>query len=878
MTNPHSTSAKDLWRCADGHILERLPFGSKFVTKVTQCLPTGLLNDVVSEIVADTNFHANLQAFRERMSKREHWHPQSNGQHNSKWVLQDIKRLGPGSRALHGLLTSKSFARAAAEWLDLASEDVELFTDVELSHNGGFHIVKPGGRLARHTDWGWNPGLNRYRRAVVMLYLNSHFPSDPTVRSTASLHFQDLSSSYFSSTGESTTGLHIDAAFNTMALFRADDGSAHGHNTPLSERTNGRIALCVPLYSDRPGSNQRITVRKSGNALFPWFSRNDRRVRWTISGELDALKQYGPELLENGIVSNGLQLFVKRGGATECVHFAMTLPSSSINSTTFGRSARPNLVCDSGSDTDVSEARVLCDEAFGFSHQRTPHLCITSRAQLSGVATFAYKRGSTTLAITGLESASGHLGVHRTQLSGPPTLLNDAKQLRSLCTIQGWGGPPFCELLTERASELRREMAARARDQRAQSKEEPRPRVWITDREGRRQSTLTTSYSLVVLQFVCFDVLTPTHALVDARWRRITEGDSVDGDGDDDSIETRYLLDAQTPWAFSNLNPGTYHLSAQIASIGGEPLGANIATMIVRVVHSSDSDDEDEPLDNMTDEGRMKQADRIKDVVGTSNEWIETFRKAPRCLEPKWWCVLSEVMGMLGNPMTRALPGAAKRLLNRGGMWLEFGCYKGASLALMAQAAKRIRPATVVSLTSVVGFDSFRGIPEAWIPGWEARALDLDGVFPPTIQQLLQRDSTVKVVPGWFNETLAPFLRALRDAPRGDALFPASLLHIDCDVYTSTRDVLWTLQLHGAIGEGTVIVFDELINYPGFAAHEWRAWREFAAEFRVSFRVLFVASRPKYEEELAEESVYDETGMRYKSTAAAIVVENMASA
>ena len=86
---------------------------------------------------------------------------------------------------------------------------------------------------------------------------------------------------------------------------------------------------------------------------------------------------------------------------------------------------------------------------------------------------------------------------------------------------------------------------------------------------------------------------------------------------------------------------------------------------------------------------------------------------------------------------------------------------------------------------------------------------------------------------------------------------------------------MWTLQSFGAIDEGTVVVFDELINYPGFEAHEWKAWREFAAEFRVSFRVLFVASRPKNETELAEEPVYDETGLRYKSTAAAVLVENM---
>lgn len=398
---------------------------------------------------------------------------------------------------------------------------------------------------------------------------------------------------------------------------------------------------------------------------------------------------------------------------------------------------------------------------------------------------------------------------------------------------------------------------------------EPTPHVWITDREGRRRSTLTTSHSVVVLQFVCFDVLSPEHALVDVRWRRMPFAATNEGDfddDDDDDVEMRYLVDAQAPWAFSNLTPGRYRLSAQVASIGGESLGGNIDTIEIRVLRS------DDVSNGARDASQTKRIDRVDKIVGTSDQWIDVFREAPRCAKPKWWCVLSQVLDMMGNSKTGTLPDAAKRLARRGGMWLEFGCYKGSSLALMAKAARQIRPA---SSTSVVGFDSFRGIPEAWIPGWEARALDLDGVLPSTIRQLLQRDPTVQVIPGWFNETLEPYLTSMRKDSTADILFPASLLHIDCDVYTSTRDVLWTLQSFGAIDEGTVVVFDELINYPGFEAHEWKAWREFAAEFRVSFRVLFVASRPKREEELAAEPAYDETGMRYKSTAAAVVVENM---
>ena len=105
-------------------------------------------------------------------------------------------------------------------------------------------------------------------------------------------------------------------------------------------------------------------------------------------------------------------------------------------------------------------------------------------------------------------------------------------------------------------------------------------------------------------------------------------------------------------------------------------------------------------------------------------------------------------------------------------MWLEFGCYKGSSLALMAKAARQIRPA---SSTSVVGFDSFRGIPEAWIPGWEARALDLDGV------------ATAKEMPTEDTITLAVQWQNLSDGSLGHGLYTSSWVAPKSDVHSQQR-------------------------------------------------------------------------------------------
>ena len=54
---------------------------------------------------------------------------------------------------------------------------------------------------------------------------------------------------------------------------------------------------------------------------------------------------------------------------------------------------------------------------------------------------------------------------------------------------------------------------------------------------------------------------------------------------------------------------------------------------------------------------------------------------------------------------------------------------------------------------------------------------------------------------------------------------PIAFLHVDCDIYASTKDIFD--QFVGNIVTGTVIVFDEFYNYPGSEEHEFRAFQEF---------------------------------------------------
>lgn len=146
-------------------------------------------------------------------------------------------------------------------------------------------------------------------------------------------------------------------------------------------------------------------------------------------------------------------------------------------------------------------------------------------------------------------------------------------------------------------------------------------------------------------------------------------------------------------------------------------------------------------------------------------------------------------------------------LVSGDGMALEFGVYNGATLKIIA-AGCGDRP--------VYGFDSFEGLPEDWRPGFPAGAFTAGGV--PSVPG-------ASMVVGWFSGTLPGFLASHPE--------PVAFLHIDADLYSSTRTVL---DLVGPrLRVGSVIVFDEYFNYPGWADHEHRAWCEHVSRTGLRF-------------------------------------------
>jgi len=155
-----------------------------------------------------------------------------------------------------------------------------------------------------------------------------------------------------------------------------------------------------------------------------------------------------------------------------------------------------------------------------------------------------------------------------------------------------------------------------------------------------------------------------------------------------------------------------------------------------------------------------------------------------------------------------ALLDATLDLVTIQGLCCEFGVFEGESINYLARRAPALK---------FFGFDSFEGLPEDWRP--EIRK----GHFKSP--RAFRTRSNVTLVKGLFAETVPAFL----DSHPG----PVAFLHIDCDLYSSTRTVFELLAPR--IVAGTVIVFDEFFNYPGWKEGERKAFDEFVRDHNLAF-------------------------------------------
>jgi hypothetical protein len=156
---------------------------------------------------------------------------------------------------------------------------------------------------------------------------------------------------------------------------------------------------------------------------------------------------------------------------------------------------------------------------------------------------------------------------------------------------------------------------------------------------------------------------------------------------------------------------------------------------------------------------------------------------------------------------------------SKDGLVLEFGVYSGRTINFISTFFEK-----------VYGFDSFEGLPEDWRPNV------LKGHFARN--DLPRINKNVELVVGWFNKSLPEFVKNLPNDAK------ISYLHIDCDLYSSTKEVFNFLTPY--IKSGTIIVFDEYFNYPNWEKGEFLAFKEFCQENKVTYE--YIAYNTKHEQ------------------------------
>jgi len=133
--------------------------------------------------------------------------------------------------------------------------------------------------------------------------------------------------------------------------------------------------------------------------------------------------------------------------------------------------------------------------------------------------------------------------------------------------------------------------------------------------------------------------------------------------------------------------------------------------------------------------------------------------------------------------------------------FLEFGVFRGLSINAFA---KLLKP------KKIYGFDSFEGLREDWVGTDVVKGeFDLKGKIP-------NLESNVIPISGWVQDTIQPFLHQHNPL--------ISFAHMDLDTYESTHFTLQ--QIKPYLAKGSILLFDEFYNFPGWSVGEYKAFKE----------------------------------------------------
>jgi hypothetical protein len=159
------------------------------------------------------------------------------------------------------------------------------------------------------------------------------------------------------------------------------------------------------------------------------------------------------------------------------------------------------------------------------------------------------------------------------------------------------------------------------------------------------------------------------------------------------------------------------------------------------------------------------------------------------------------------------------------GQILEFGTFGGRTLNQFAYWLPN---------KTIYGFDSWQGLPEKFndLPA---------GHFAQPLPEVLPN---CRLVQGWFGARPAQDQSGIAEFTAREFAKvrkePIALLHLDADLYSSTKTVLDVFAKQ--IVPGTVILFNEYWNHPTWKKHEFRAWQEHCKAHDVKYEYIGYAS------------------------------------
>lgn len=177
------------------------------------------------------------------------------------------------------------------------------------------------------------------------------------------------------------------------------------------------------------------------------------------------------------------------------------------------------------------------------------------------------------------------------------------------------------------------------------------------------------------------------------------------------------------------------------------------------------------------------------------------------------------------------------KIFPEGGACFEFGVFRGTSYAYQAGQIKKYYPNS-----SIVGFDSWQGLPEetdgVWIP--ERHAV---GEYAALKDEVLRKLSNLGISPdekqfrlidGFYSDSLVPELRS--------SFAPLIFVNIDVDIYVSTIELLDFIE--PLMRTGLVLYWDDWKDPRDNYKEAWgehKAWDDWCAK-RPSLETINVGS------------------------------------